>query len=190
MMPAMKNEGVSWGLILGGCGLMLLTGFCVLVAGVIWYVKKYPTASEELVEAPSEPAYPVVPAPPTAPGSPLPSSKTVKFEVTTVFGDVGVRAGTMCDARIDIRPRDQGYWCNTAVSCGGGLLYGGGTGGFFPCTVTDAPAAVTGADGETTSSDRDGVFVIDGATSRISISDDANGPRGAFAIEARIVNVM
>ena len=86
-----------------------------------------------------------------------------------------------------ILPSAQTQLCNAQVACGGALLYGGPGAGFFPCAV--APPHVSGADSQTSSADRDGAMQIDTARGILAVQDDALGPRGAFALNARVTGV-
>jgi hypothetical protein len=147
------------------------------------------------------------PGGPTLPGNPLPSNPalptaprptntspiTITAQVTAITGNPGVSPGTQCVFVVeqhDQSDRPAGYWCRANVMCGLTLLYGGGTSGYFPCTVFDSPRAVVGIDGDTTSSDTDGSLELDTRAGRLRVTDDASGRLGAFSVDAQVTSAI
>lgn len=134
--------------------------------------------------------------PPPLPTGPRPTNTspiTVTAQVTGVTGNPGVSPGTPCTFLVeqhDAAERPGGYWCRANVMCGLTLLYGGGTAGYFPCTVTDSPRSVVGRDSDTTQSDSDGSLDIDTRAGRLRVADDATGRLGAFSVDAQITSAI
>ena len=112
--------------------------------------------------------------------------------VVQAVGSAPVAVGTECRFQVERRTKDDGsYWCNSQIGCGGRLLYGGATAGFYPCNYVDGAARhVVGTDPETTSADGDARMEIDTYRSVLSIADDQAGAFGAYTLVARIVAVQ
>lgn len=196
-MTAPKRSNLPW--ILAGCGVLLLFGCCLSTAGGVFFyrakkadreaaVESYRRAAEQQQRLAEERQRGTgAPTLPDYAGTP---SITVMATVTRATGSrLTVRAGEPCVFQIEYPERsDQPgqRWCHTVVRCGGVALYGGGTGGYFPCTFSQSPAAVRGTDGDTTSSDRDGAFTIDTAAGTLIVRDDSAGDYGAFELAATI----
>lgn len=205
-MTEQKRSNLPW--ILAGCGALLVFGCCITsAAGGIFYRTSATNRDAALLEADARQAADGAAmrqaeaeaqrrlaeqgAQPPATGTP---SVTVMATVTRVSGSrMTVRSGESCMFQITYPTRgdDQTQrWCNAPVRCGGVLLYGGGTGGFFPCTFSQSPASVVGSDTETTGSDRDGAFAIDTAAGILRVRDDSAGDYGTFELDATITRTM
>lgn len=198
--------------ILAGCGALFVFGCCVSSAAGALFFRASANRNATLVglaeeqarqgadEAAARQAMAEAEAqrrlaeqgaqlPPT--GTP---SVTVVATVTRVSGSrLTVRSGESCMFQITYPTRGDDpsqRWCNAPVRCGGVLLYGGGTGGFFPCTFSQSPAVVRGSDNETTNGDRDGAFTIDTEAGIIRVRDDSAGDYGTFELDATINRTM
>lgn len=217
MEPRSDNTWLFLGVGLG-CGMLMVLLVC---AGVGTYFlmrsgsastgpgngagPSYPPA----YPPPSYPPLPVPPIPPTVavPPSvapPPPSSvatagdddrapRAVHATIETVTGSPGVSVGQTCEFNVERRDREDGsgFWCNAQVVCGGHLLYGGPTAGFFPCTLFAGPSrGVVGQDPSTTSQDRDAAISIDSVQSHLEVWDDATGPSGEFRVGAHIDSIQ
>lgn len=199
LVTEQKRSNLPW--ILAGCGAFLVFGCCLSgAAGVLYYRQSASEtasiaesrANEELRRMEEERRRmgdgPVLPE---VAGTP---SVTVQASVTRAVGRrLTVRAGEPCVFAIEYPERsDQPgvHWCHTVVRCGGVALYGGGTGGYFPCTFSQSPPGVRGTDSDTTSGDRDGAFTIDTAARTFQVRDDASGDYGTFELDAVITRTM
>jgi len=188
-----------------GCAVFLMVGLCVGSGFGVWYLTQreeevgmVPVPLEEPKPPPIQPKPPAVPGPapvgPTLPPPPsLPTApRIVTATVTAVEGAAPVSVGAACNFNVLRQPNpDQpsGYWCNAQIVCGGKLLYGGPSAGYFPCTVVDAPPSVVGADPMTTASDTDAAIDLNTTAGTLTIRDDANGLHGAYTLTARIDRV-
>jgi hypothetical protein len=194
-----------------GCGLVLVMMSCVL-AGVFLYAGSRARGGSTSPTPP--PATSVAPPPPSTtlppltgmPSIPPPTTTLVPVDPTddrapravsatiqTVTGTPGVSVGQTCEFNVERRDRDDGsgFWCNAQIVCGGHLLYGGPTAGFFPCTLFSAPGrGVVGSDPNTTASDQDAAMAIDTVQSHLEIWDDAQGANGEFRVVAHIDSVQ
>jgi hypothetical protein len=187
-----------------GCLFVLMTMMC-LVAGILFYssrsssgpapvtVGPTPTPPTTWVAPPPTFVPPTsLPPPPLPPGTTAPEDLTprvVHATIASVTGTPGVSVGQTCDFNVERRDRDDGsgFWCNAQIVCGGHLLYGGPTAGFFPCTLFHAPVrGVVGSDPLTTAQDQDAAMSIDTVQSHLEIWDDAQGPSGEFRVIAHI----
>jgi len=113
--------------------------------------------------------------------------REITATVIAIDGSNPVAMGSECRFAVGRRPRGRGYWCNAQIVCGGKLLYGGPTSGFFPCTLDSPPGRhVVGADPETTSVDTDAAMSINSQTNTLTVWDDATGPHGAYTMTAEI----
>ena len=113
-----------------------------------------------------------------------------KFDavVTAVSGSAPVSVGAGCSVQIVGAPLAQGlYWCNAQLFCGGRLLYGGASAGYFDCSLSGPPGRhVLGHDQQTTAADSDAAFAVDTVGALLRVRDDANGMYGTYSIDARI----
>lgn len=208
MAEGEKDNGALY--VLLGCAGLLVLGLCVATGVGVWMVMEqastvapmYPTPPGP-IPSPSVPS-PTVPSPtlpnptpfppPTGPALPPPPSFAppllVRATIESVEGASPVAVGTTCEFTVEKQPspdQPSGYWCRTQIVCGGRLLYGGPTAGYFPCTLGEGSArTVVGQDPETTSVDTDGSMMIDTSTSMLTIGDDAAGVFGTYAVRARI----
>ncbi len=189
-----------------GCLFVVLSMMCLLGALMFYsggseappptYVDPYPMPPATLmppVTALPPPPVVVPPAPPLPPGMTDAvddrAARVVHATIESVTGTPGVSVGQTCEFNVERRDRDDGagFWCNAQIVCGGHLLYGGPTAGFFPCTLFTAPVrGVVGSDPTTTAQDRDGAMSIDTVQSHLEIWDDAQGPNGEFRVVAHI----
>jgi hypothetical protein len=207
-MTEQKRSNLPW--ILAGCGALLVFGCCVsTAAGALFFRASADNREQALIglaeaearqgadenarrqaeEAAQRLAEQGPQLPPT--GTP---SVTVMATVTRVSGSrLTVRSGESCMFQVTYPARSNDptqRWCNAPVRCGGVLLYGGGTGGFFPCRFSQSPASVVGSDTETTTGDRDGAFTIDTAAGILRVRDDSAGDYGTFELDATITRTM
>lgn len=205
--------------VLLGCAGLLVVALCAATGLGVWIVTEqaaavppvaYPTPPPgsppgRLPTMPSPPG-PKPPAPtprvPLGPALPPPPSfappMLVRATVEAVDGASPVALGDACEFTVE-RHADSsqpvGYWCRTQIVCGGRLLYGGATAGYFPCTLTDAspatgaPRSVVGRDDTTTSGDTDASMTLDTTSGTLTIADDAAGSYGAYSLRARITEV-
>jgi hypothetical protein len=216
MEPRNDNTWLLLGVGLG-CGMLVVLLVCA-GAGTFLVLRSAPTASgpgnaggPSPVTTPSypPPSYPPPVPPPTiaVPPSvaPLPPTsvatagdddrapRAVHATIESVTGSPGVSVGQTCEFNVERRDREDGsgFWCNAQVVCGGHLLYGGPTAGFFPCTLFAGPSrGVVGQDPNTTSQDRDGAMSIDTVQSHLEVWDDATGPSGEFRVGAHIDSIQ
>jgi hypothetical protein len=128
---------------------------------------------------------------PTAAGIDLSPRQVVAIIDDATMGAPASR-GAECRFTVEGRPEQQlGYWCNAQIVCGGQLLYGGPSAGFFPCTLSAPPNRhVSGSDAQTSSSDTDAAMTLDTATGTLTISDDQSGRFGAYQLRARVTSVQ
>ena len=212
MAEGEKDNGALY--VLLGCAGLLIVGLCVATGIGTWMVFEQtsspvygPTTPAPYVPPPT----PVVPVPPTGPGAPgtpggpggpsvgpaLPPPPSfappalVRATVEGIEGASPVAVGSACEFTVERHPepsQPSGYWCRTQIVCGGRLLYGGPSAGYFPCTLSEgAPRTVVGRDVETTSSDTDAAMTLDTTTGELTVLDDASGPFGAYTVRARVV---
>ena len=115
----------------------------------------------------------------------------MRATVTSVTGAAVVTTGQSCEFNVERRDRDDGtFWCNAQIVCGGHLLYGGPTAGFFPCTLYEGPPRhVAGADPTTTREDQDPAMTLSTVDGTLEIWDDASGPNGEFRVVAHVDSV-
>lgn len=196
----------KWIIGLAGCGFILFLALLGAVGLGIYFVANQ---AEEFVDPSPYPE-----GPPSYPGSGLPNgggkptlggggggggvtgpnSRTFTAAVSRVTGpSASMLQGTTCDLRVERVPNTSapgGYWCHTIVTCGGRVLYGSATQGFFTCTMTGDPPAVIGGETQTTGVDGDAAFQINSSTGTLSLSDDAAGPVGEYYLEARLGSVI
>ena len=99
-----------------------------------------------------------------------------------------VDVGSLCAFPVDSRERPDGaQWCNAQIVCGGELLYGGPTGGDFPCELLDAPRpGVRGEDDATHATDDDAAMRLDSEAETLEVWDDETGDYGAFRVAATV----
>jgi len=131
---------------------------------------------------------PMMPSPGTTPGAT--SSVEITAAVTVVTGSRPVSEGAICSFRVERLPRSNGagYWCRTQAVCGGKLLFGGPTAGYFNCrmTVGSGVPEITGGDPDTSSVDNDASFAIDTTASSVVLRDDATSQNGEYSLVAHI----
>ncbi len=205
LTPAGGDGATLWALL--GCGGLLLVGLCLVPPVVIAFV--WQSAEEAVSDAPApawDPAIDPAPAPaidPTpaprpgiGPANPPPpdpgatSARQVTFRVSeSTLG--AIPAGSTCAFPVTRHDRPDGtFWCRAEVRCAGQLLYGGGTAGYFDCTLYEQPQRhVVGQDTNTTSGDRDAAFRLDTLRAEIEIRDDARGALGAFVVRGTVTSV-
>lgn len=170
MNNPMDKQWVPWAL--SGCGLLSLVCF-VLIASIA-----ISTASDSQQGTPT-------PTPANVNG------RAVTATVQSVQGAVGVQVGQQCSFNVERHPHPtQEYWCRAQVVCGGALLYGGESAGFFPCQWDiHGPGSIVGADLQTTSQDTDAALGLNSAQRTLIIQDDAAGRHGEFRVQAHITGV-
>ena len=116
----------------------------------------------------------------------------VTATVTSVTGTSPVPVGATCGFTVErhARPEPPGFWCRAQISCGGMLLYGGASAGYFPCELSEQPRRdVVGEDDMMTGSDTDAAMRLDTRMGMLTIRDDATGPHGQYTLEARVTDV-
>jgi len=208
-MTEQKRSNLPW--ILAGCGALFVFGCCVSSAAGLFLYRTTASREQTLVglaeqqarEGADEAAAQQADAQrrlaeqglgPQLPPSGDTPTLTIMATVTRVSGSrMTVRAGETCIFPITYPTRGDDptqRWCNAPVRCGGVLIYGGGTGGFFPCMFSQSPASVVGSDSETTNGDRDGAFSIDTNAGTIRVRDDSGGDYGTFELDATITRAM
>src|SRR5687768_14993073 len=158
-----QSGGTSpWVWVGVGCGGLLLVGLCVGGGAAFWMMRAVPDHVSGPVAQQGTPSWPTAtdpgvpvavptqpPALPTAPRPSDTSPRAVTASVTNVTGNPGVAPGNECVFLVEMHDQADapgGYWCRANVMCGLTLLYGGGTAGYFPCTVFDNPRGVVGQD--------------------------------------------
>jgi hypothetical protein len=193
--------------VLLGCAGLLVLGLCAATGVGVWMVMEQASSAPPVaypmppgpVPGPTVPTPPppVAPSPfPPTPGPALPPPPSfappmlVRATIDSIEGASPVAVGTACEFTVERQPSPEqpsGYWCRTQIVCGGRLLYGGPSAGFFPCTLGEGtPRTVVGQDVETTSVDTDASMTIDTSTATLTIRDDSAGPFGAYGVRARI----
>jgi hypothetical protein len=179
----MEERGAKVIYALAGCLGLGLVSLCA--AGGI-----YAAMREGEPAIPPPPPLPTGPAP-VAPLAGDPSAREIVAIIDSASGATALSAGAECRFPVTRRDRPEGgYWCNAQIQCGGRLLYGGGTQGFFPCTLADPPSRhVVGTDDQTTASDGDAAIRLDTTTGTLLVQDDARGPLGAYVLTARVTSV-
>lgn len=209
----MDQNGQSNGSVMAlmGCGALLMCGLCV-VTGMGAYMFLSPGGrppAEPIVVAPATPVAPHMPNQPLPQEPPVPHpfqppqpqqpvlpppppsarpDVRVRATVTHITAGGPVASGAQCDFQVEM-PSPSQQMCRAQVYCGGRLLYGGPTAGYFQCTVGPGNQ-VTGQDGNTTADDTDASFSISTPASIITLRDDASGPNGAFTLTARVDSVQ
>ncbi len=125
---------------------------------------------------------------PSATGS---TTVRVRAQVTSYTGSGYVPVGSVCDMPIEqVYQADGSYWCHVRLNCGGLALYGSEENGFFPCTFyAGPPGSVNGQDPQTTTSDRDGAFMVNTDARVFEAHDDGAGPLGYFAVTGTIIAI-
>lgn len=189
-----KGNGMIW--VAAGCGGLLLLLLCVATGfGVFTIMDKRASmgGSAPMPMQSSDPSTgPMMPSPGGSPGA------TASVEVTaTVTSSTGSRPapeGAVCSFRVEHLPRSggSGYWCRTQAVCGGQLLFGGPTAGYFNCDMTQDSSGtqILGADPDTTSADNDGSFAIDTNAGTVVIRDDSTSANGEYSLVAHISSVQ
>jgi hypothetical protein len=199
-----KNDN-TWLLVgaAAGCGLLALLLVCGAAGALFWVtarsaptpVTPAPMPSPMPMPpsvAPSLPPPPLLPPlPPGTSGETDTAPRTVRATVTSVTGSPVATAGQSCEFNVERRDRDDGsFWCNAQMVCGGHLLYGGPTAGFFPCTLyAGPPRNVVGNDPTTTREDQDPAMTLSTIDGTLEIWDDASGPNGEFHLAAHVDSV-
>ena len=198
-MADSNRSNLPW--ILAGCGALLVFGCCLSsAAGLFVYRQRAASdaegealarAAEQRRLAEAQQGGQGAPTLPAFVGTP---GVNVQATVTRVVGRrLTIRPGDSCAFQVEYPERTAApgeRWCHTIVRCGGVALYGGGTGGYFPCTFSQSPAAVRGGDDETTRADGDGALRIDTAAGTLRVRDDSTGPNGTFLVEATITRAL
>lgn len=183
-----------------GCLFVALLVTCVGTGAVFFLMggERASAPSPTLVSPPPPIAPPftgVVPPAPLVPSIPPPSAPddgsaiAVHATISSVTGSPGVSVGQTCEFNVERRDREDGsgFWCNAQIVCGGHLIYGGPTAGFFPCTLFYRPTrGVVGTDPNTTAQDQDAAMSIDTAAGTLEVWDDAQGPNGEMRITAHV----
>ncbi|NOY94044.1 MAG: hypothetical protein GXP55_22910 [Deltaproteobacteria bacterium] len=191
--PGRKGNGMIW--VAVGCGGLLLLTLCVATGFGAYFVMDRGSSSPMSSPMPQAQQ-------PTGPGSgPMmpsqgggtpgaTSSVEVTAAVTVVTGSRPVSEGAICSFRVERLPRSNGagYWCRTQAVCGGKLLFGGPTAGYFNCRMTVGGGApeITGGDPDTSSADNDASFAIDTTESSVVLRDDATSQNGEYTLVAHI----
>ncbi len=186
--------------VLVGCAVLLVVGLCAASGFALFFVyagqTPYPDGPPPPTPTPM-PQRPMVQTPqgpqPQLPPPPVNYRPLTVSAVVTQSTTPRVTVGTRCVfpvTRHDRQGEPTGYWCRAEIRCGTELVYGGGTAGYFPCTVVDSAAAsVVGGEAGTTTSDGDAAVQLNTPASRLTVSDDPSGRIGAYSIEARIESV-
>lgn len=214
--PGDRGEpGAPWLVLLLGCGLLGLVGMCVVPPVVYWMLlsssvdevgdwvpnpdgtpptptlQPGPVAPGPVAPGPAFPS-PALPSPtPPSPPAPSGADRAVTVRVSEVRGVPGLQVGATCvfPVRREERP-DGTFWCNAHIECGGALLYGGGTAGYFDCTLYEQPQRhVAGEDPNTSSVDRDPAMHLNTLSGELEVRDDATGPLGEFSVRAEVTGV-
>lgn len=195
----------GWLYVALGCGGLLLVGLCLIPPAVVFLgwestdedVEPVVTAPDPALEpdpiAPVDPTLPrgvtpPMPAPPSA-GPTSPRTVTVRITESSV---ASVPVGSTCSFEVGRHSRNDGtFWCQANIECGGRLLYGGGTAGYFDCTLYEQPQRhVVGQDFGTSGSDTDAAFRIDTLRAEMEIRDDPRGRLGAFLVRGTVTSVQ
>ncbi len=187
-----------------GCGGALLVGLCLVPPAFFllsWEEEDEPVAAapDPALEPAPDPLAPPWPDPaPPGPGPAMPpppspgvtSARTVTVRFTQSTLDA-VRVGSTCTFPVTQHTRDDGtFWCRAEIQCGGRTLYGGGSAGYFDCTLYEQPQRhVVGQDLNTTSGDRDPAMRLDTLRTELELRDDASGALGAFSARATVTDV-
>lgn len=186
--------------VLVGCASLLVLGLCGATGFGVWLYLEDQAATATPIAPP--PVYPPGPGPQNpqpGPGPALPpppsmgaNPRMVTATVTSVTGSSPVAIGATCGFNVErhTQPDPPGFWCRAQIICGGQLLYGGASAGFFPCQLFEQPRRdVVGEDAMMTSSDTDAAMRLDTRAGTLSIRDDNTGPHGQYTLEARINTV-
>lgn len=193
----MEKKNSTFILVGVGCGCLFLLLLCVASGGAYIFLQ----ARSEPAWPPSGPATPpggvAYPGDPTvavaAPPSPagVADVHRVTATITSASGLPNLGVGSQCVASVGRADRPDGtFWCNAQVLCGGTLVYGGATAGYFPCTIFSGdPWGVSGSEDQTTSVDQDPAFRIDTRAGILEARDDAAGALGAYSVTTRIDRV-
>lgn len=114
------------------------------------------------------------------------ASYAIRATVTASSGDTAPATGSECTAQLQHFPGAR-YPCRIEVRCGEHVVYGHRpTNGAFECELIPDVPSVRGRDVETSAASGDGAMSIDSGQRSLVIDDDAEGPIGAFHLEARI----
>ncbi len=199
-----KNDN-TWLLVgaAAGCGLLMIILLCG-VSGAVFFVRSRSSSGPVTMPTPTPPSMPMPPSVPLPPPPLLPpplppgtsgvtdtAPRLVRASVTSVTGSPVATPGQSCEFNVERRDRDDGtFWCNAQMVCGGHLLYGGPTAGFFPCTLYEGPPRhVVGSDPTTTSEDQDAAMTLSTVDGTLEIWYDASGPNGEFRLLAHVDSV-
>jgi hypothetical protein len=108
--------------------------------------------------------------------------------VMLATGDLpGVHPGTTCTyTQTAADSVLTSFDCRWRVECSGIVVYGEGTGGYTRCQDPSWPSGVLVVDPGTTSADGDPALIVNAGG--LLCNDDAEGPRGAFAIIATLAS--
>lgn len=204
--------------VLLGCAGMLVVGLCAATGYGVYIMTAVdpgyasppvvPAPAPAPVQAPAavplppganQPPGPALPPPP-GPALPPPPNmgmapRVVEAEVSATSGSAPVGVGTTCTFSVERHSRSAppGYWCRTQIACGGQLLYGGPSAGYFECTLGAATGvgmpSIVGADTTTTAADTDAAMSIDTTSQTVSIRDDVAGQYGVYTVDLRILSV-
>lgn len=163
-------------------GFLIAFGVFACVGGGIYVAFFAPVTESSTVATPTQP--------PPAQGVDL-TPRLVEAQITQTAGAAPVAVGAACRFNVEGRIRDDGtYWCNAQVTCGGLLLYGGPSAGYFMCELRGPPTRhVIGADAQTSSMDSDSSMEINTETRELRVRDDPTGNFGAYHIVANITRV-
>jgi hypothetical protein len=127
------------------------------------------------------------------PGQTALPSRTVNATVTMVTGNSPVPVGGTCSFVVSAQSNPDattGVLCRAQVVCGGQLLFGGPSAGYFECRVTDQPPGIAGGDPSTTAQDgADSAMAIDTAAGTLTVHDEG-GALGAYSVTARVDSVL
>ncbi|MBC7171655.1 MAG: hypothetical protein H5U40_04475 [Polyangiaceae bacterium] len=186
------NEGKGSGLlyVLLGCAGLCVVGLCAATGLGVYMVTRDSASAGGAVDPMMKPpaAQGALPSRDTPPAGPSPRRLRVTAHVVSGRGSAVAR-GSSC--LFDVEPlSDAPSTCRAQIVCGGKLVYGGQSAGYFPCAISPgAPTHVAGRDGQTSAEDGDAAMAIDTAAGTLSVRDDAAGPHGPFAFEARVESV-
>lgn len=207
-----KDAGGPWIWVAMGCGGLFLIGLCFVPPAFFFLGGDRP--SDPVADPGPVPPLPPGPAPapipfpapvpapaPGPPGPTMPdppdtptSTRTVTVRLTAVEGGriSHLRVGSTCSFPVTQSSRTDGtFWCNAQIRCGGELLYGGPSAGFFDCTLYEQPERhVVGEDRDTTTGDSDGAMRLDTLRAELEIRDDGSGRLGAFTVRATVTGVQ
>ena len=187
------KSGLMWALV--GCIGLLVAGLCVATGVGAFFVMNSARVTHGPVTADQEIDPDYEGKPPVGGGVALPQEpkiRMIRATVTAVTGTKPVEDGAICAFTVEEHDWGQppGYWCRSQVVCGGKLLYGGSSSGYFPCRLTEGSPDVVGEDPDTTSEDTDASIELDTLDKRLSIHDDSSGPHGEYTLLAEVTEVQ